>query len=79
MCEHGAILVGVTERTGSIYNSKGINPDELKTYLDSTALLEDFPGCEKHFHTNEAMYEPCDIFAPALTESSVNAEDAEKL
>src|SRR6188768_555118 len=42
--EHGAILVGLAEREGAIYNPKGFNETEVVEYRKRTGSILGFPG-----------------------------------
>lgn len=79
MNEQGAILVGVTEWSGSVYNPEGINVDEFHAYNSKNKgdKLSGFKGA-KFIEGDGAMYKPCDIFVPAALEQAINRNNAHK-
>jgi glutamate dehydrogenase (NAD(P)+) len=62
MVESGAILVGVTEWSGSIYNPNGIDVNEFHKYNETNKgdKLQGFKGAT-FLPGDEAMYKECDI------------------
>ena len=81
MVQHGAILIGVAEADGSIYNEKGINPDELQYFKENnpTRGIFNFPGSKERFKDAAVMYKPCDILVPAALEKTINLKNMELL
>lgn len=56
--EEGAILVGVAEYDGSIYNEEGIDPEALTEYRrQNKGGVRGYPGASKSFDTEEAIYQ----------------------
>jgi len=76
--EEGGILVGVSEFDGSIYNSNGINPDELLEYKRKEGGVGGFKGAEKYYPDETAIYQKCDIFIPAAFEKTINKSNAHR-
>ncbi|KAL4476994.1 hypothetical protein ABPG72_011691 [Tetrahymena utriculariae] len=73
--EAGAILVGVCEHDGQIYNPQGIDANELNNYMKKYKGVKGFP------HANEqenVSYSKCDFFIPCFFAQSINAENADK-
>jgi glutamate dehydrogenase (NAD(P)+) len=52
----GAILVGVAEFDGSIYNENGIDPDTLLDFKKNNSGIRSYPGCQS-FEDEAAIYE----------------------
>lgn len=53
----GAILVGVAEYDGSIYNENGIDPDTLLDFRkNNSGGIRSYPGCQS-FEDESAIYE----------------------
>lgn len=69
MIERGAILVGVLEYEGSLYNKNGINPEELKAHMEkNNKSVKEFKGAE--FKSDDSVIETkVDIFIPCYTEN----------
>lgn len=81
MVSHGAILTGVAEFDGSIYNENGINPDELLAFKMSSPThgVFNFPGSKERFKDASVMFKNCDILVPAAMEKTLNVQNVEKL
>jgi len=79
MVEAGAILVGVTEWSGSVYNPQGIDIKTFKKHHDANKgdKLDSYTGA-KFLKADEAMYQECDIFVPAALEQAINKNNAAK-
>jgi glutamate dehydrogenase (NAD(P)+) len=55
--QNGGLVVGVAEFNGSIYNSKGFNPDDLLEYKKHhKGSLINYPLIEKQWDDEEAIY-----------------------
>ena len=80
MVEQGAILVGVTELSGSIYNAEGINIDEFHAFNTKNRgdKLNEYTGAT-FIEGDGAMYKECDIFVPAALEQAINRNNAHKI
>jgi len=79
MSEHGAILIGVAERDGSIYSDKGIDPDQLLEWLKEKGSILGFPGATSSKDKSKILEEQCDILVPAALENQVNDKNAPKI
>lgn len=76
MIQGGAILVGVAEIEGSIYDSEGIDLESLMKYREKTGSIIGF-GDTKELKNNTAVLESeCDILIPAALENQLNADNA---
>lgn len=76
MTEAGAKMVGVAEIEGSIYDSSGIDLENLIAYREDTGSIIGF-GDSKELETNTAVLEAeCDILIPAALENQINKENA---
>jgi glutamate dehydrogenase (NAD(P)+) len=84
----GAIIVGLAEREGALYNSKGLDVEVIKKHIVEKKSLIDFPNTTKNpseFSTytkeqNAKILEcPCDILIPAALENVINKENADKI
>lgn len=79
MIQGGAILVGVAEIEGSIYDSEGIDLERLMEYREDTGSIVGF-GDTKELESNIAVLEAeCDILIPAALENQINEENASKI
>lgn len=77
--EHGAIIVGVAEFEGGLYNKDGIDVVELKKYQRENNTIRNFPGAQFIEPSNSLMEFPCDILVPAALENQITAENAPRI
>ena len=76
MIQGGAILVGVAEIEGSIYDAEGIDLERLMQYREDTGSILGF-GDAKELESNTSVLEAeCDILIPAALENQINEENA---
>ncbi|RKX77094.1 MAG: glutamate dehydrogenase [Spirochaetes bacterium] len=73
--EYGARLIAVEDVTGAILNQRGIDPEELATYVKNNGGIAGYPGAEAVDHRT-FFSTRADIFIPAAMENQVNAETA---
>jgi glutamate dehydrogenase (NAD(P)+) len=76
LVEHGAKLIGVSEKDYGIYNPKGINPEDLIAFRAKNKTLINFPGAES-VKDESVMFKECDIFIPAVLEFTINSKNAD--
>lgn len=79
--EGGAVIVGVGEIEGAVYNPKGINIHELIAYRKEHKTIEGFPGAKfipKEDRESLLEYE-CDILVPAALENVILTENAPRI
>ncbi|NSW99310.1 Glu/Leu/Phe/Val dehydrogenase [bacterium] len=75
----GAKIIGICEYDGSIYNSKGLDPDKVKSHLKSGNSIVEFKDCESFDDPYHVFYEECDILVPAALEEVINESNMYKL
>ena len=74
----GVKIVGVSDRTGAFYDSKGLPVDRFIELANKNHSLEGCPYGEKL--TNQELLElPCDILVPAALEMQISKENAPRL
>ena len=73
--KRGAIVIAASDRDGTIYNSNGLDVEELCEHIQEHHGVTGFPGGEvlpiNAFETLE-----CDIFVPAAQPDVINADNA---
>ena len=75
---YGAKIIAISDYTGGIYNSKGININKALTYVHYQKTLKDFDGGEPI--SNEALLElKCTVLAPCALERVITDQNAPKL
>ena len=74
--EGGAILVGLAEREGAIYNSEGLDLEAVMAHRRIHGSLLDFEGATNLRHSEEALELECDLLIPAALENVIHAGNA---
>ena len=73
--EMGALIVGVSDVGGGVYNGKGLDLAALGRHLDESVSVADFDGGESV--SNEELLElECDILIPAAIHGVINTTNA---
>jgi glutamate dehydrogenase (NAD(P)+) len=77
--QEGAIVIGVSDAQGGIYNPKGLPVRELcKKYAGREGGIREFKDCEKI--SNEDLLElECDILLPAALSAQITKANANKI
>ncbi len=76
--EGGAIVIGVSEIDGTIYNEKGIDVQKLLKYKKAKGTIMGFPGSKK-MDRDDWVGIKCDILVPAALESQIRKDNAKKV
>jgi len=74
----GVKVIGVSDRSGGIYNPKGLPIDDLVKFKERNKKLAQFPEGEK-IAGKEFLELPCDILIPSATEMQITQETAAAL
>ena len=74
--EGGAIIVGLAEFEGSIYNEKGLDVEAVFQHRKATGSILNFPGATNFSKSSDALEAPCDILIPAALENVINGDNA---
>lgn len=77
--EHGAIVVGIAEYEGAIYNAKGLNEEEVFKHRKATGSILNFPGATNLAKNTDALELECDILIPAALENVINGDNAPRV
>jgi glutamate dehydrogenase (NAD(P)+) len=77
--EGGAIVVGLAEFEGSIYNEKGLDVEAVFQHRKTTGSILNFPGATNFLKSSDALEAPCDILIPAALENVINGDNADKI
>ena len=75
----GAIIVGIAEYHGAIYNKNGLNVDDVKKHIKKTGSIVDYPKAKNFSKRKDALTMDCDILIPAALEQQITAENAPKI
>jgi glutamate dehydrogenase (NAD(P)+) len=77
--EGGALVVGLAEYEGSIYNENGLDIEAVFQHRKKTGSILNFPGATNFNKNTDALEAPCDILIPAALENVINAENADRI
>lgn len=77
--EAGAIVVGLAEYEGAIYNADGLNEEEVFQHRKATGSILNFPGATNLAKNTDALELDCDILIPAALENVINGENAPRI
>ncbi|MCG9126171.1 Glu/Leu/Phe/Val dehydrogenase [Candidatus Poribacteria bacterium] len=77
--EKDAIVVGISEIDGVVYNPKGIDIDKLSDYSKENATIRNFPDAIYIENPNEGLELECDILIPAALENQITEENAPRI
>jgi glutamate dehydrogenase (NAD(P)+) len=77
--EAGALIVGIAEFEGGLYNPAGLPLEEVVAHRKSTGSILNFPGATNIPHTADTLEQDCDILIPAALENVINASNAARI
>jgi glutamate dehydrogenase (NAD(P)+) len=77
--EGGAILVGIAEREGGIYNPNGLDYDAVFRHRKETKSILNYPGAKNFTNSLEVLEQDCDILIPAALENQIDKENAPRI
>lgn len=74
--EHGAVVVGVSDARGAIYNPKGLPVADLYSkYAGRDGGISEFTDCE-HISNSELLALDCDVLIPSAIAAQLTKENA---
>src|SRR5471030_880177 len=72
LSEFGALVVGICEFEGAIYNADGLDVDAVFQHRKATGSILGYPGAKKEFKNSmEGLEQDCDILVPAALENQI--------
>ena len=77
--EAGAIVTGLAEYEGAIYNANGLNEEDVFQHRKLTGSILNFPGATNLAKNTDALELECDILIPAALENVINGENAPRV
>ncbi|NGM61021.1 Glu/Leu/Phe/Val dehydrogenase [Sphingobacterium sp. SGG-5] len=77
--EAGAIIVGLIEYNGAIYNKDGIDVEAAQAHRATHGSLLNFPGATNIVEPAEGLEQDCDILIPAALESVIHKGNADRI
>ncbi|MCB9046835.1 MAG: Glu/Leu/Phe/Val dehydrogenase [Chitinophagales bacterium] len=77
--EGGAIIVGLAEYEGGIYNENGLDPDKVVAYRKENKSILGYPGATDIPNSAQTLEMDCDILIPAALENVINGSNADRI
>ncbi len=74
----GAIIAGVSDFKGAIWNPRGIDIPQLEAHVAATGSVVDFPGTDA-LSNAQILEQPCDVLIPAAVGSQLHAGNADRI
>ncbi len=76
--EAGSPIVAVSDISGGIYNSEGVDIYSLLQHVEETGFVKGFPGCEE-ITNDELLAIDCDVLIPAALENQITGTNADQV
>ncbi|MDJ0821419.1 MAG: Glu/Leu/Phe/Val dehydrogenase [Paracoccaceae bacterium] len=77
--EDGALITGIIERDGALYNEEGINVDAVRDWIVKHGGVTGFPDAGHTAEGAAVLEEECDILIPAALEGVINLSNAARI
>ncbi|MBI4042241.1 MAG: Glu/Leu/Phe/Val dehydrogenase [Deltaproteobacteria bacterium] len=74
----GCRVIAVSDMSGGIYNSKGLDVQELLDYAKGNKTFEGYKGGDR-LSNKELLEIPCDVLIPAAVSSVITKENAPRI
>ena len=79
-CQNGgAIIVGIAEMEGGIYNADGLDVAAVFTHRAQTGSILNFPGAKSYEQSAQVLELDCDILIPAALENQIHEGNAKNI
>jgi len=77
--EDGAIVTGIIERDGALFNPNGLDVDAVRHWIVGRGGVSGFPDAAHTADGATVLEEECDILIPAALEGVINLSNAERI
>ncbi len=77
--EAGALITGIAELHGGVYDEKGINIVKLKEHIRETGSISGYPDGKYIDDSGKLIEMNCDILIPAALENQITEENAPRI
>lgn len=74
-----AIITGIAEREGGIFNSEGLDVVSVLRHRQGSGSILNYPGAESVERSADMLERECDILVPAALENQITAENAPRI
>ncbi len=75
----GAIIVAVSDSRGGIYDSRGLDPEDVKAVKEKTGSVIHYKEAEKKISNEELLGLDVDVLIPAAIERVITRENMDKI
>ncbi len=77
--EDGAIITGIIERDGALFNPKGLDVDAVYNWIRGRGGVTGFPDAAHTAEGAAVLEEDCDILIPAALEGVINLTNSDRI
>jgi glutamate dehydrogenase (NAD(P)+) len=77
--EGGAIIVGIAEREGGIYNADGLDVESVFKHRKESGFILNYPGAQNVIKSLDVLEMDCDILIPAALENQIAKDNAPRI
>ncbi|SFT49665.1 Glu/Leu/Phe/Val family dehydrogenase [Sedimentitalea nanhaiensis] len=77
--EDGAIVTGIIERDGALFNPAGLDVDAVYNWIKGRGGVTGFPDAAHTAEGGAVLEEDCDILIPAALEGVINLTNADRI
>jgi glutamate dehydrogenase (NAD(P)+) len=78
MSEAGMTVIAVSDKSGGVYNPKGIDIADCLKWVGEKKFLDKYPR-GKHITNEELLELKCDVLVPAALENVITSKNADKI
>ncbi|MDR9483639.1 MULTISPECIES: Glu/Leu/Phe/Val family dehydrogenase [Sediminimonas] len=77
--EDGALITGIIERDGALYNEKGLDVEAVREWIVKHGGVTGYPDAVHSAEGASVLEAECDILIPAALEGVINRSNAERI
>jgi glutamate dehydrogenase (NAD(P)+) len=77
--EDGALITGIIERDGALFNPKGLKVEAVREWIVKHGGITGYPDASHTAEGSALMEEECDILIPAAMEGVITMENAPRI
>lgn len=77
--DQGALIVGIAEFEGGVYDEKGLDVEDLFRHRKETKSILNYKNATNYENSAELLEADCDILVPAALENQITEENAPRI
>ena len=77
--DQGALIVGIAEFEGGVYDKNGLDVEELFRHRKETKSILNYKNATNYENSSELLEAECDILIPAALENQITGENAPRI